>query len=323
MNIRHIIYHILNKDPHGLPEVVTRPTEITPTDIHLHFLAKLAEAYSNRAGKGFGQFDADEDSYPMPRIVRDYLENQDFYSSTERMMNTLSARIQEQPLATGGKVFIVHFEENQKEYLLIAILAEKIAFSTSDWELQEGEILALEHLKFAGRINLTAWKAGEPRYISFLKGQGDVAQYFKLFLGCNDVLIAQKETKKLVEHLEEFANEKELDVEQKTAFFERAQDYLYEISDNEEPFSTETFANRVWSENPQELKDKLSDPETGVSDGFIPDKRSIKKLSTFTGKTQHWRLSFDRTAVLNNDISLNDGKIIIHNPTSNLFDAFQ
>lgn len=323
MHIRHIIYHILNKETQGLPEVVLSPAETTPTDIHLHFLTQLMSSYSSRAGKGFGQFDSDEDSYPMPRIVRDYLNNQDFYSATERMMNTLSARIQDQPLATGGKVFIVHFAESQKEYLLVAILAEKTAFSTNEWELQEGEVLALEHLKFAGRINLTSWEAGEQRYISFLKGQGDVAQYFKLFLGCNDVLIAQKETKKLVEHLEEFANEKELDVEQKTAFFERAQDYLYEISDNEEPFSTETFANRVWSENPQELKDKLSDPETGVSDGFIPDKRSIKKLSTFTGKTQHWRLSFDRTAVLNNDISLNDGKIIIHNPTSNLFDAFQ
>ncbi|WP_268895763.1 nucleoid-associated protein [Glaesserella parasuis] len=156
-------------------------------------------------------------------------------------------------------------QKNQNDYLLIAILSEKMAFSTTDWQLVEEEVLALEHLKFAGRINLTAWQAGEQRYISFLKGQGDIAQYFKLFLGCNDVLIAQQETKKLVERLEEFANEQELDVEQKTEFFERAQEHLHEISNNEEPFSAETFANRVWSENPQELKDKLADAENGGS----------------------------------------------------------
>ncbi|WP_427838262.1 nucleoid-associated protein [Actinobacillus pleuropneumoniae] len=323
MDIKHIIYHILNKEVQGTPQIIPSPNEIIPTETHLNFLKKLAESYSSRTGKGFGQFDSDEDSYPMPRIVREYLENQNFYFTTERMMNTLSTRIQEQPLATGGKVFIVHFEENRNEYLLIAILSEKIAFSTNEWQLVEEEILALENLKFAGRINLSAWQAGEQRYISFLKGQGDVAQYFKLFLGCNDILIAQQETKKLVEILEEFADENKLDVEQKTAFFQRAQEYLYEISDNEEPFSAETFANRIWSENPQELKDKLSDDEKGISDGFIPDKRSIKKLSTFTGKTKHWRLSFDRKAVSSGDIALVDGRIIINNPMDSLLGAFQ
>lgn len=321
--IKHIIYHILNKEVQGSTDIVPSPTEITPTKVHLNFLNKLTEAYSGKAGKGFGQFDSDEDSYPMPKIVRDYLNDQNFYAATERMMNTLSNRIQDQPLATGGKVFIIHFEENRSEYLLIAILSEKIAFSTTDWQLEEEEVLALEHLKYAGRINLTSWQAGEKRYISFLKGQGGIAQYFKLFLGCNDILEAQQETKKLVEHLEEFANQQGLDVEQTTAFFKRAQEYLYEISDNEEPFSTETFANRVWSENPQELKDKLSDAEAGVSDGFIPDKRSLKKLSTFTGKTKHWCLSFDRTAILNSEITLIDGKIIINNPTDSLLGAFQ
>lgn len=321
--IKHIIYHILNKEVQGSTDIDPSPTEITPTEVHLNFLNKLTEAYSGKAGKGFGQFDSDEDSYPMPKIVRDYLNDQNFYAATKRMMNTLSNRIQDQPLATGGKVFIIHFEENRSEYLLIAILSEKIAFSTTDWQLEEEEVLALEHLKYAGRINLTSWQAGEKRYISFLKGQGGIAQYFKLFLGCNDILEAQQETKKLVEHLEEFANQQGLDVEQTTAFFKRAQEYLYEISDNEEPFSTETFANRVWSENPQELKDKLSDAEAGVSDGFIPDKRSLKKLSTFTGKTKHWCLSFDRTAILNSEITLIDGKIIINNPTDSLLGAFQ
>ncbi|WP_230587160.1 hypothetical protein [Gallibacterium anatis] len=43
----------------------------------------------------------------------------------------------------------------------------------------------------------------------------------------------------------------------------------------------------------------------------------------FTGKTKHWRLSFDRTAVLNSEIALIDDKIIINNPTDSLLGAFQ
>ena len=42
-------------------------------------------------------------------------------------------------------------------------------------------------LRVAGRIDLGAWQTGGERYISFLRGRGDVAQYFKLFLGCNDL----------------------------------------------------------------------------------------------------------------------------------------
>ena len=33
----------------------------------------------------------------------------------------------------------------------------------------ENEMLDIEHLKYAGRIDLTAWQANETRYISFLK----------------------------------------------------------------------------------------------------------------------------------------------------------
>ncbi|HAL37027.1 MAG TPA: hypothetical protein DCP03_02465 [Polaromonas sp.] len=49
---------------------------------------------------------------------------------------------------------------------------------------------------------MTAWLAGGDRYISFLKGRTDVAGYFKLFLGCNDVHLAAEESKKLLQGLE-------------------------------------------------------------------------------------------------------------------------
>ena len=39
------------------------------------------------------------------------------------------------------------------------------------------------------------------------KGRGDVAGWFKRFLGCTDVVIALKETKKLVETIGHFAGD--------------------------------------------------------------------------------------------------------------------
>ncbi|UNH27377.1 nucleoid-associated protein [Moellerella wisconsensis] len=321
--MKNIIYHVLHKEQQGEGTLDLNPTPFVPNQAHLNFLDALKKAYTSRAGKGFGTFDIDEDSYPMPRLLRDYLSNGDFYDLSLRMMNILLNKINGQTLATGGKVFITDYEDQGHDYMLIAILSEKVAFTAQNWQMAENETLDIEHLKFAGRIDLTAWEADESRYISFLKGQGDIAGYFRDFLACNDALFANAETKKLVDSLTEFAAEKNLDLEAKSAFFEQAQFYLRQISDNNEPFILETFANRVWPEEPQTLKDKLGNANDGISDGFVPDKRSIRALSTYTGKTKHWRLSFDREAISSGHISAENDKIIINNPTEELLKAFE
>ncbi len=319
--IKHIIYHILHKEQHDIGEVGESPNELSPSDEDTtHLLDALKKAYRERAGKGYGYFD---EGFALPPVLTNHLKNPDcFYDTTLEMMNILKTEINRQALATGGKVFIADYEEESVNYLLIAILSEKTSYIANDWAINRNQSLDIDHLKFAGRINLTAWQNGEARYISFLKGQGEVSGYFKLFLACNDVLIAQAETKKLVELLEDFANEQGLDLDDKAEFFHLAQEYLYDINENQEPFELETFANRVWSQEPQVLKDKLADEDDGVSDGFIPDKRSIKKLSTFTGKTKHWRLSFDRTAIADGQIRVDNGRIIINNPPEKLLEVF-
>jgi conserved hypothetical phage-related protein len=112
--------------------------------------------------------------------------------------------------------FIIHYESENNIYMLVAILSEKAGFLAQDWQITENEILDIEHLKFAGRVNLTAWQNNDKsRYISFLKGKDDVSEYFKEFLACNDALIASIKTKKLVNFLEEFASDKQFSQERK------------------------------------------------------------------------------------------------------------
>ena len=323
MIIRHITYHILHKEQSGEAELELNSSQLTPSEAHHNFLETLTKAYRVRAGKGFGSFDSDEDNFPMPKFLNDYLGDDDFQRLTVRMMNTLLVKIQSQPFATGGKVFIAHYENQDSNYLLIAILADRVGFSAQNWEMLESEMLDIEHLKYAGRIDLTAWQANETRYISFLKGQGDVSVYFKEFLSCNDALVAREETKKLVVLLEEFTREQGYELEQKTTFFNDVKSYLTDISNNGGSFNTEEFTNRVYPSDPQLLQEKLSNVETGVQDGFTPDKTALKRLITFVGKTKNWRLSFDRTAISEGQISTDSGKIIVNNPTLELLEAFE
>lgn len=161
----------------------------------------------------------------------------------------------------------------------------------------------MSNLRVAGRIDLTAWQDGAERYVSFLKGRGEVANYFKQFLGCNDVLIAIRETQKLVQGLESFATEKHLEPDVRDRLFEQAYMYLDELGRNSNPVSLDAFANRIWPESPHDLTTALTIDDLQLSDGFVPDRRAIKGLMKFKATSTHWKLEFDRRGLRNGDIT--------------------
>lgn len=333
--ITHITYHALLKEQ-GTTDNVTvelNPDELPVADSTNELLKQLMERYSSKAGKGYGVFEEDTDSYPASAILTDYIEEvDDFYQITERFMNVLKTESESQVFAKGGKVIFIHYTDNEKEYFLVAILSEKIGLLAKDWDLTQDEFLNFENLRFAGRINITDWQDPESledcRYISFLKGQGEIAGYFKRFLGCKDVLLAKKETKALVEYIGKFAEEEGLSLEEQTQLRNRADTYLRQLSENEDFFILQTFANVIWADEPQDLIDSFErsgrENNFEISDGFIPNKRSLRSLKVYSHKTKHWSLSFDVEAYNDGDIEVDveNGSITITNAPPELLQPF-
>lgn len=251
----------------------------------------------------------------MPSIMTDYFINhtKNFYDTTLRMMEVLKKNSEEQTAATGGDVVIAHYRDNKREYLLVAIVTEKSGSHRNGWKINKTSFFDVNNMRFAGRIDLTGWQNGDERYISFLKGSKSVSGYFKKFLGCNDELVATQETKKLTSAILEFAHKQNLPGEKREDFIDRVNHYLTEISNHDQEFVLETFANAVWPEAPDILETYLNSDEIKLSNGFIPDKRSLKTLTSFSGKTKTWRLNFSRQAINDGDIVYNDGQILIKN----------
>ena len=83
------------------------------------------------------------------------------------------------------------------------------------------------------------------------------------------------------------------------------------------------FANAVWPSEPEALQQVLADSEVQLSSGFIPDKRSLQKLTNFSGKTRYWNLGFHRKALSEGDIEYNpsNGTITIHNLPNDLIES--
>lgn len=258
----------------------------------------------------------------MPTLLTDYLSDDDFYRLSERMMNILKDEADKETLATGGKAFICEYTESDTHFVLITVLTDHTTFGANDWQLSKTQSLDLERLKYAGRINIDKWQAGEERYINFLKGkQAEISRYFKHFLGCDDTIIAKTETAKLLVLIDTFIESQEMSFDEGQSFKEEVQTYLKGLIDNKTEFNTQSFANHLYPNEPPLLIDVLSDLDTGISDGFIPDNKVIQRLSTYTAKTKDWRFSFNNQAIINGEITHDNGKIIINNPTDELLKA--
>lgn len=298
--IRNLVVHHLHKDAHGPATVSLRAGELAVSASAQRLVDRLCKHYAERLGKGYGRFEDDEDNFPMPRFVRQHVQEGsiDFITLAQLMMQHLQTRAEQEQLASGGHVLIARVDNGSADFLLVAIITEAIGTTmTEDLDIIETVHLDLANLRVAGRIDLAAWQRGAERYISFLKGRGEVANYFKLFLGCNDVVVALRETQKLVQGLEQFAERQQLEPSQRDQLFERAHVFLDELGDEGLPLSLDQVASKAWPDAPQQLRHQLADQELALSSGFVPDRRAIKPLVRFKANAPQWKLEFDRSSL--------------------------
>ncbi|MCU7916873.1 MAG: nucleoid-associated protein [Candidatus Thiodiazotropha sp. (ex Epidulcina cf. delphinae)] len=209
--------------------------------------------------------------------------------------------------ATGGSVLIADVSNSETRWPIVTILTDKLGAAIDDnLNLVESVHLDLNGMRFAGRVNITKWLNDEDRYISFLKGGSrEVSDYFQRFLGCTHPRAWQKETLRLVEFIRRAVSTLDVADDQREAVRQAVYQYLDECAKISEPLSIDSLCNRAWPDDPDALKVPLVDPDTGISDGFVPQRRALKGLVRFEGKGPKWQVKFEREAVMNGEISLN------------------
>lgn len=294
-----VVHKLIKEANQRQANVDLRPAELLVNNSVQRLIDHLHKLYSERAGKGYGRFEENADEYPAQRFIRQHVvEGQsDFLTLSNRLMTHLQSRASGEQFATGGFVLIAKINQDGTQYLLVAIVTEIVGTAiTEGLEVIDSVHLDMSQLRVAGRVDLTAWQDGADRYISFLKGRSEISNYFRLFLGCNDLILALEESKKLVLGLEQFATEQELTPALRDDFLDRAHQYLTGLG-KDTPVSLEALSNHLWPDEPETLQIKLASEALGLSDGFVPDRRAIKGLVKFEGKSDHWKLSFDRRAV--------------------------
>jgi nucleoid-associated protein len=276
----------------------------------------LYDLYNRRTSKSHGKFTT-ADGYPTQSQIREYVEadEPDFLALTARMMDNLRKHAAGRSASEGGHVFFAQFRRETRDFLLVAIITDKLSATlTASLDMEDVRHLDLDGFRFAGRINLTGWAAGEDRYISFLRGKGDVSEYFKEFLGCDSVVQDRKDTSDLVAALKEFVAAQSMTDQEGTEFLSKAKAICEKASRNRQELEFETLANELAPKDPKSLVAHLSEGDRRLNDRFVPNLQALRTLVRFKAKTKGWTVEFDREA-MNSEIVRFDAKanaLILH-----------
>lgn len=299
------IHHLRKKN--DIYEVIAGNSALDPSATVQRLVDELHKLYGRRASKAYGKFSDDAVNYPTSTNVRLYLEGKtDFENLTIALMTTLQKQAQAKVSSAGGHVFFAHFSSEGSQYLLVAIVTDKLgAMLTKDDDLQDVTHLDVDGFRFAGRVNLTGWANKEERYIGFLKGKGAVSDYFKEFLGCDTTVHARAETSSLVDALKAFADQQNLTGEKREMFMQKAKNICDRDSQEKKPISFSALSNELYPDEPELLAEHLSSPDLSLNDGFVVDRRALRGLVTFRKRTQNWSVEFERSALVAGKVRYN------------------
>ncbi|MDT0618316.1 nucleoid-associated protein [Salinisphaera sp. P385] len=325
------IAHKIIKAQRAKGTLQLRNTPLPPSNSLDRLIDEIHAAYKNRSGKSHGAFEADEQNYPTAANLRKHFQDQsaDFVATSHALMQTLLTKANEASsnLATGGSVLMAHVTSGGSQWFIVTILTDKVSAAIdNNLNLVDSVHLDLNSMRFAGRVDITRWLDNEDRYVSFLQGASkDVSDYFLRFLGCTHPQAIRKETTRLVDVVRSAVNRLDATEDQREAARSLIYQYLNDCAKNAEPLNIDSLCNRAWPDNPDALREPLIDPDSGISDGFVPHKTALKGLVRFEGKGPHWHMKFEREAVTEGNIQLNaDAKeITIKNVPDEVIARFQ
>ncbi len=329
MKINNVIIHELIKEQHKPASKSLRKSELDSSNKNVEkLIVDILGLYEKMPSKSYGRFEKDDVAYPTPSIFRSVFQKKaiSFLTASIKLMDVLQSTSNLVPLAKGGFVVMAHVTNENNTDLFVVAMVNNVAGNAIDkktFDVLETVHVELQNLRVAGKVNLTDWIAGgeDKRYINFLKYKGDkVSEYFKNFLGCNNDIVASKETRKLVDAVKLFAQTEKLDEKSAADFYRRVNDYCRHCADQKDVLSLDGLSNAAWPDQPKKLSDYLATEEIEISSDFIPDKRSLKSLIKIHGKTPFWSVNIDRLAFANGNAKYDPEReaLILYNLPNNL-----
>jgi len=319
MELQDIIFHKVETKQHKTPVLIIPRKDVLPLpDMRADALINsVLTSYDKESSLAYAGF-IENSTFPI-RLNKLLAEDLNFYDFTVEVLKQLRQEMLKVPASTGGYLTIAYYKADGEDKLLLLLLKDKEGIGISEaLELEEVHTLNLDKLHVAATVNITSWKNGKERYISFLKGNSrdkEVVGYFKGLVNIDEDMYTDpaKHTRDLVNVIKNYCNDKLSDVEAGDAR-KRVHVFSLDKADKEQNITLDEIANLLSPSSPHDFIDYVRSKKIEIPGEFKPLAKKLQGLVRYRvkGETTDYTLSFEHSAIEQNKIWLNhDSHLVI------------
>ena len=304
INLKGIVVHQINKSAGTtLCNLKIANKELKVSKKEVVFIANINKAYYKKSNPIYGVFGDDDPTYKNELFK--YHSNQiEFLDFTVKSVEHYKKIISRSAPATGGLVIFAHFSNSETncEYVMVLTTNNKDGYAIDEENLTITDIrnLDLSKIDVACQINLTKWINIENKtdkdnktYLSFVKGNKEVSNYFMDFIDCKDKTNNIESTKRLIRAIDSFCSEKGYDrdgvIKKKNDIY----DYCNDCLKNKKEISLAAISALLNNEQPEEFAEFASSEENGVSATISGDKAQLRRIKYLYYKDSNITVGFD------------------------------
>lgn len=305
IRIENIIVHKAEKEQFKETQLVLKdkPFKVdndNEGDPSVLFVRSFVESYlRRRAGKIYGIFNEDIDTYPFPKFLEKYISDHDIYDLSVKMVNRLKMMMDNAKASTGGFMFCMDYYYDDKRHFAVIILTTKGNTGINDrtLELESTFTLDIDEINMAVDIKLDDWVESKEEeklksYLSFSGGKKKISDYFLNTIGCKDAPNASKATSALVQGIVGFLRTKALTIEK---FNEMKSLAYHAIKDKGNTVDVEELKCTLFEklEDRDGFEQYLASNNIVLPDILDYDARSLKGLTQYHMKRKGFDMRID------------------------------
>jgi nucleoid-associated protein len=304
MNVKQFIIHRLEKSAHKPATVTKRPAALQLTPRVTAFSGEIRSSY-RASGVKFGSFDQNDVSYPLQKLIRQYLAGKnDFVTMTHSAVDHLKMLADQKSASKGGYVVFSHYEDDN-EFISMMVLNDKSghAVDQKNLELIESVHLEMDKVHVASALNVTRWNSGLDPYLSFVEGSRDLAGYFLDFVGCTTLTSSTQQSRSLSAAIKDYLHQQGMKDKSLDERLNQIYDYCSTQSHQNQPIYLSSVAALVDPKNPSNFSKFARKPEYSVDESFQASLRVLKAITRVSYTGSDLRISFDHSLIT-------EGKIV-------------
>ncbi len=300
ITVKQIILHQLvksNEEAENSPQLtaVLREQLLAITPEVEQMMLQLHQGYQNKA-KGYGIF---QESSVFAQSLNRLLENElDFLPFSHESTHLLISELSKYNFADNGTLVLCQYNFLATEYLFIALLDSRISMLVNEQlEIQRTEYLDITQFDIAARINLTDLQlnANSNRYLTFIKGRvgRKIADFFMDFLRAEEGLNPQVQNQCLLQAVDDYCVQGELNREQTQAVKKQVFEYCKGQLNSGEEIELAELSNELPTLNQQPFMAFTQEQNYGLEENIPPVRTALKSLTKFSGSGKGVTISFD------------------------------